>query len=237
MKHFVLLTSTFVLALLSSCSVNQDRSMAEMIDQKRSAARFSSVELAGPIDIDYHQSDKHSIVVTAPKELLDRITTTISDGCLYISVKEDNKLFTNYDYDDVVITVSSPDLVGVRVTGSGSFDAKGIVDTDNMTATLIGSGDIEFEQLLCDQLSASVTGSGDIEFDQVRCLASQLNIIGSGDIEANFYKSGALECRVTGSGDIKLKGEVATTNLTALGSGDIDASQLRILSASKPTHK
>ena len=147
------------------------------------------------------------------------------------------------------VYVTSPDIVAVRLNGSGDFVSEKKVDTDNMAITLRGSGDISFDDLLCDRCKVDLIGSGDITLDRleaqsasatligsgdirlklIKVLDTTLSVKGSGDIKAEFGKGcGAVDCDLNGSGDISLQGKVARFHQSKHGSGDIDIDNLQI---------
>ena len=139
--------------------------------------------------------------------------------------------------------------MAVRLNGSGDFVSEKKVDTDNMAITLRGSGDISFDDLLCDRCKVDLIGSGDITLDRleaqsasatligsgdirlklIKVLDTTLSVKGSGDIKAEFGKGcGAVDCDLNGSGDISLQGKVARFHQSKHGSGDIDIDNLQI---------
>ena len=50
------------------------------------------------------------------------------------------------------VYVTSPDLIGVTLKGSGEFISSEKVDSDNLEITLAGSGDILFTEIICDKI-------------------------------------------------------------------------------------
>jgi hypothetical protein len=132
------------------------------------------------------------------------------------------------DSDDVTIYVTSPDFIGIELKGSGDFDCKQLLDTDNLDITLKGSGDIKFHDVICDQVNVSLVGSGDVELKNVKMLRSNIDLVGSGDVKVRFNESGSVESRLTGSGDITLSGTVKNYTSNVRGSGDMHTEGLRI---------
>ena len=102
--------------------------------------------------------------------------------------------------------------------GSGDFECLRLLDTDNLEISLQGSGDIEFDDVICDQVDVSLVGSGDVDVKNVKAQRSYINLVGSGDVKMNFDNSGMVEANLTGSGDITLNGKVKrlTAQLTPI---------------------
>lgn len=206
---------------------------------------FEAIEITGSMSVIYEQSDKFKVSVTAPRDLLDRITTTSEGGVLKVGMKS-NIFFFNVNNDDIVVRVSSPDLVGVSLKGSGDFTCNGMIDTDKMKVELRGSGDVDIKHLICDQLQVSLLGSGDVDMPNVTAINTDVNLMGSGDVEIgqhdvkntnialrgsgdvkmNLNNCGEIFTDIAGSGDVTLEGTAKQERHSVKGSGDIHTNRL-----------
>ena len=89
--------------------------------------------------------------------------------------------------------------------------------------------DIDLDRLDTKDLSASLIGSGDIGLHLWNTAETRLALKGSGDIDASFHQNcDAVACELRGSGDITLKGEVKHFSKEKSGSGDVSVGQLSI---------
>src|SRR3712207_1450480 len=114
-------------------------------------ANFEKIALVGSYDIIYTQADKYSIEVTGPERLVKQVRLSLSRGLLEVrnnsklfgvgNVNIGTGLFRSKRDNNVVIKISSPDLIAATVTGSGSFVAPRLVDTDHLELAVTGSGD------------------------------------------------------------------------------------------------
>lgn len=234
-SRLISIVALFAALLFTGCAPTNN--CADISVEQRQTPSFISISQIGSVDIVYKQSDKCTVVVDAPNDVIDKVKTSVDDGCLTVKY-ESNSDWRNFNRAGcVTVTVTSPDLVGVSIAGSGSFSADGLVDTDIMNLSVAGSGDITMKNLQCDRLKASVAGSGSLCLDSVRTLASSLSVAGSGDIKAHFLQSGPLNCSVAGSGDITVSGQVSHIDQTSVGSGDINVSALQLQPSSKPVRK
>ena len=77
-----------------------------------------------------------------------------------------------------------------------------------MNIVLRGSGDVSFEDIICDACTTELVGSGDVRMDHL-----------------DAKKSTAV---LVGSGDITLRGDVTRLNSYTRGSGDIHTQKLKI---------
>ena len=221
------------------------------VTQVRPIKGFEKIEVIGSPTVYYTQADTFSVRVEGPEDMVDKIVTTVDDGTLTIRNKGKIGMFNISlgDMNKLSVKVSSPDLIGVVVSGSGDFFSSRTVDTDEMQISLRGSGDISFERIICDHCVTELVGSGDISIDRLESQTSDASLIGSGDIQIRQWNvddtdvslrgSGDItidfvegcrkvSCHLAGSGDVDLKGRVKSMSKHKNGSGDIDTDQLMI---------
>jgi hypothetical protein len=240
-------------AMLSTSCVNMKVGLeGDVATEFRPLKGFEKIEISGSPNVYYAQADSFSVKVRGPKDGLENILTDVNDGTL--SIRNRGKMgvvnIVIHDEDEAEIYVTSPDLVSVRLNGSGDFTAEHRIDTDQMEVVLRGSGDMRINDLICDACHVELVGSGDIGIDRLetkesdvtlvgsgdiaiglwRVLSTRLSLKGSGDIKASFNEDcQAVDSELRGSGDITLRGVVSRFNMHKTGSGDIDTDQLRIV--------
>ena len=228
------LLAVLTLGILTSCSCSglnvKFSHTAAHAEEQRSLTGFERIELLGSLDIKYQQSDSFSVRVDAPVEILKKVVTRVEGDKLIVNMEGEGEMinFGVPDGDNVTVYVTSPDLLGIALRGSGDFECQHLLDTDNLDIMLNGSGDIKFDDIICDQINVSLVGSGDVELKHVKMLRSYVNLVGSGDIKVNYDNSGAVEANLTGSGDITLSGSVKDYKSNVRGSGDMHTEQLAI---------
>ena len=243
---FLFLVALF--AIVCSTQLYAFTSKNEVVET-RPLKGFERIRLQGSSDIKYTQGKTWSVRVKAPKSIIKNVVTRVEKNCLVVSIKSGSVFnFNSLKDNDVTVYVTSPDLIGVEVQGSGDFECKSKVDTDNLDLSLRGSGDIEFTDIICDRVRSSVVGSGDLEIKYVEARQSTIELVGSGDVKIRQSKveqtqielkgSGdvkvhcdqcqVVNCRLVGSGDITLTGTVRQLNKTSRGSGDIETGGLHI---------
>ena len=219
------------LVLLASCN-NVKKAPADQgrIEDYRQLTGFERVELSGSMTVEYMQADSFSVMVEGPKLMVDNVVTEVSGNKLTVKMKweEQARKANSRTTDHVTVSVTSPDLIDVHLNGSGTFSCHRRLDTDILNLVLNGSGEIEFEDVVCDRVRASLTGSGDIEAERIMTRLAQIELVGSGDVKMDFNNSGTVVARLKGSGDIKLMGEVSRLDSRVQGSGKIRSTALRI---------
>ena len=235
-KEFLSLIALVAFGMLTSCScnglnVNFTRTKP-LVERTRQIKGFERIELQGSLDVKYCQADSFSVLVKAPADVIKDVETRVDGNKLVVNMKGSNK-FLNIgvsDSEDVTVYVTSPDFIGIELKGSGDFKCKGLLDTDKLDISLNGSGDIEFDDIICDEVNVSLVGSGDVEVKNVKMLRSNVNLVGSGDIKVKYDDSGKVEANLTGSGDIELTGEVTEYKSNVRGSGDMHRNGLLVRS-------
>ena len=228
------LLAVLALGMLTFCSctglhVNYSHTEPQA-EEFRQLTDFERIELLGSLDVKYTQADSFSVRVDAPVDVLKKVETRVIGNKLVVNMKGSDK-FINFGVsrsDNVTVYVTSPDFLGIELKGSGDFECKNLLDTDNLDISLKGSGDINFDDIICDQVNVSLVGSGDVGIKNVKTIRSNIELVGSGDIKMKFDDSGVVESRLVGSGDITLKGKVKNLKNNVRGSGDMHTDDLWI---------
>lgn len=247
----ILMTIAVAMTSCVGSCINRTSFHTKYISELRSLKGFEEIEINGSPTVYYTQGDSCSVKVSGPEDYVKNILTETSGKTLTIRNKGKLGFFNIQldDEDELAVYVTSPDLIGIRLNGSGDFISNHRIDTDKMEIMLRGSGDINVKDMLCDrceveligsgdieldhldskELDASLVGSGDIDLQVCNVVDTRLALRGSGDISATFRENcNAVECELRGSGDITLKGEVKRFSQEKSGSGDISFSQLTV---------
>lgn len=255
MKKVNMMKSSVLLACVMMCvsCINEHKVLSafdsEKIAERRALEGFEKIEILGSPTVYYAQADSFSVCVKGPKTVVDDIITEVDGSVLKVRNRGKIGIFniTIGDDDKTAVYVTSPDLTRVQLNGSGDFICNGRIDTDRATFVLRGSGDIDVEDIICDDCDVELVGSGDFDINRLEAKDVSVSLIGSGDIEVNLsnvettsivlkgsgdiktvFKEGCrhVDCELQGSGDIKLAGAVSRFNQHKVGSGNIDSSRL-----------
>ena len=209
---------------------------------------FERIRIDVPCDIHYTQGDTTKVRIVASKnqlvskydvtvwgikhskkvylkDFIDQIDVTSDGGWLHISKKKRSN-WKGKNWLSVYIT--SPDLIEVDMHGVGSFKAEGDLDTDTLRLRLKGTGDMDFQNIICDRIEAHLEGVGNMDLHQLQTQHAEISLKGVGDLDAHFVKSGSVVCTLKGVGDIDLSGEVRSLQKRKKGTGKIDVSNLKI---------
>ena len=134
-KVNLILCGVLAATVLSSCVYRSEvLGKRVVLDSTRKTDVFNKVTLFASCNVHYKQGDTCSVRVVGDKQLVKNL----------IRMKPyKGDLMRLLNKTELNVYVTSPDLLAVKVAGSGDFEATGTVDTDTMRIALTGSGDIE----------------------------------------------------------------------------------------------
>jgi len=186
--------------------------------QSRNASSISQIENSTSIDVIYKKAATVSLTVKAESNLFSHIITETTNGNLKIRTDPRSLCFNASERP--LITVTSPGIDELLLTGSGDFKAD-TISGNSFTIKLTGSGDIFADKISCNDLSVTITGSGDTKLLNSTVQNADLLVTGSGNLDIKGTGDNG-HLRITGSGDIK-GGEflITTATGTISGSGNI----------------
>ena len=116
---------------------------------------------------------------------------------------------------EVVVMGPSPKLV--YASGTGDIQVEG-VSGDKLQVVQKGTGDIRVNGRV-NRVEVQLMGSGDIELDELQADSAKVQLNGSGDVEVQASK--ALQVDLRGAGDVKVRGNPSSRQISNIGAGDI----------------
>ena len=207
---------------------------------------FDRISIPDFVDVYYTQgSDQQCVTLTCDENLFEYYHIEVKDGELIVDCKR-----SFYNNIDTYVTVCSPVLNGVKLSGSGglyidevltaedifTLEVNGSGDADiagittrSIRTSLSGSGDVEIEKIEAESATFRSSGSGDIEVDNLTAESIKVATTGSGDCTLRCKDSGTLDIQISGSGDITASGTArAIVNISTTGSGEFNMSDLTL---------
>ena len=187
---------------------------------------FDRISIPNFVDVYYTQtSDQQSVSLTCDENLTEYYKIHVRDGELIVDCKRsfNNKI-------DTYVTVCSPVLNGVKLSGSGDlYIDEAVTAEDIFTLEVNGSGDADIAGITAESATFRSSGSGDIEVDNLTAESIKVATTGSGDCTLRCKDSGTLDIQISGSGDITVSGTArAIVNISTTGSGDFNMSGLTL---------
>lgn len=153
-KAAMLLLAVGAVMTLSACSEMREVKTAfvgedsdSIVTQNRKVDKFVAIRIDGSPMVVYEQGIETKVRVEGGKKYADNIETFVDDGVLVVRHRKNSfNIFTNMRKGtSPVVYVTSPDLVAVKLSGSGDFVCEGPLDTDKLHVLLSGSGDVDFK--------------------------------------------------------------------------------------------
>ncbi len=185
-----------------------------VISETRSVSGFDSIDLQGSGSVTVSLGSDESVLVEADDNIVPLIETTVQNGKLVISTKDNTNINTR---TGIHITVAMKSLKSLTLSGSGEIQTKGKFG-DSLSVMLPGSGSITVEGGV-DSVNISLPGSGNIYCDQLLARSATVSLNGSGTI--SVYASESLDASLRGSGTIRYSGNPSQVNKSVTGSGNI----------------
>jgi hypothetical protein len=183
-----------------------------LASQTRDVPAFAAVELTGATNVTVGVGGATSVVVSGDDNLLSHVTTEVEDGMLAIGTEGSFQTTA-----PLSVTVSTPSLDAVELTGSGEVVVTG-VEGPSFDATLSGSG-VLLATGMADRLDATLSGSGDLRLEEL--VASQASAVVSGTGRLDVHATESLDASVTGAGEIVYRGEPVHLTESVTGTGTI----------------
>ena len=191
--------------------------------------------------VKYTQGLNHECTIFASPKDMEHVKAEVKNNQLYLSVIIDKKKMKKMKYstsilsEDVIVYVTSPELVKASCVGSGEFIATTDIKSEDVKFDISGTGEIKLKKVTADNMTLNIAGAGDIKIDNVDavCQKTVLSVAGAGEISASFTDCNELKCSIAGAGEIELKGKVANYSESIAGAGKIKKDGLKITGKSK----
>ena len=223
---------------LTACSQNMIQGSGNVVTESRDVSGFNSVSISGIGRVIITQVDKEALTIEADDNIMEHITSEVSDGTLILGYKEDLSLESA---SPVVFRVNLKNLISLDNAGTASFEVDK-VNTDQLQITKSGTGDIKIIELNAKDINVSAEGTGKIELggsvenQEVDLLGTveyhapdvksqNANVSVDGTANAFVWVLDSLDVVINGSGEVHYYGSPSVTqdisgtgSLTHLGS-------------------
>ncbi|HWM88904.1 MAG TPA: head GIN domain-containing protein [Kofleriaceae bacterium] len=208
-----LATIALVLLALPGCFGPQIQGSGNAIQQPRSVAGFRRIEIKGSTDVVATVGPATQVTVSGDDNIVPHVRTEVRGDTLIIDMERGSYS----PRADLVVTISTPALDGVSISGSADAQVKGVV-AERFDAHISGSGNLDVRGT-ARQLEASISGSGDMRLYGLSCGRASVEVSGSGNVELTAAE--ALDAQISGSGDVRYRGR-PHTQVKVSGSGSVE---------------
>lgn len=199
-------------------SANCTNGEGAQVTRTLSLDAFVAVELSMAANITVKQGDKQEVKAIGESNIIDLISTKVSNGMWTITTKDD-VCISNYQ---LAFELTVPNVNKLTLSGSGNILVEDFMNQNKLRLETKGSGDIslnKFEGI--DQLDILMTGSGKLTAKQDIASLKDLNITcsGSGKYEGFPLSAENSTVKMAGAGNVELTA-TKTLNVTISGSGN-----------------
>lgn len=185
---------------------------------------FHELNVVGSPSVHFTQkAGKPSVKIHTSDNIAEALNIYEKNGTLYVGFKKDY----NVSYSKLDIEITAADLNSISLSGSGDIYLDNGLNTDKLTVSLAGSGDIAGKNIRCTQLTASLGGSGDVNLTDVECSTATANLRGSGDLALQGLLTSTVTASIAGSGDLTVAGKAEKASYKVTGSGDLHATGMK----------
>ena len=228
MKKILFFVAVFF-ALASCYGLSGEKGNGVSVDSELEVEEFASISIPSFVDVYYTQTADGSqrITLTCDENLLEYYSVAVEDEVLVVRVRRGivvNPKVKTY------VTVCSPVLRGVKLSGSGDMfiDGPVVAGGFDFPVSITGSGDFNASgSIQCLSFSSSLSGSGNCLVQGAVLAASPatIKITGSGDCSLGGLVTNSTEIRIGGSGDVDIDGLTSDKVFVSVaGSGDCSLS-------------
>lgn len=198
---------------------------------------FNKVKFEGSAQWVLIPSEMEKVVIECENEdVFNYIETKQKGGLLTISTTDKNKNITKL-FKSVTIKVYFKAIKSVALSGVGSVKTEAKINSQNLTATLRGTGNMDLD-IQCSEFTGNMYGTGNLKiigttnnaiinvegvggFEGYGLISSDMQIKVSGVGGASVHATNSLTATLNGVGSIKYKGDPKTKNLNTNGLGSI----------------
>lgn len=226
--------------VLAGCGGGTVRPSKNRITKKYSIDAFKRIECNAAVNLVFLQEERTSAEVQGPDNIVPNLIVSCRDSTLRISVKEGFKFKNLKGSDNTTLTVTSPELNGIRLKGAGNITLKDSVKVDNIEIGSFGAGNFKAEALTANNLDVRSEGVGNLTLKgKTRSAVYYIDGIGNlnakgmmaADVVAeqngigniSCYASETITARTQGIGNLDYYGNPEVKEISKNGLGNINA--------------
>lgn len=216
-----LIFSALSLAMLVACTALNAQTESRTVTLDGS---WDAINLAGTQNIHFDigpEGDPITVVGT-PNDL-DNLEVYITGGTLTVRFRKGYKTLGRNKVD---IYVKNPTLRKAQVSGTGTIDISGRLDSQLNEFSVSGTGRIYVESINAKDASCKVSGTGRIECSDIKTDKLTASVSGAGRVTLSGIKTGSIEARTSGTGRVTVSGETVSAKYSTSGTGGVHAEEM-----------
>lgn len=169
----------------------------DYVDQIRDIEAFNAIDISGSFEIEIVDSPNQLLVVSAPEDFMDRITTNVTNETLFIS---SNGIVLN---DPVKINLSAQQLQSIVAKGAVAIESNSTFRSDNLYLFLQGASKADLNVDVEKQLQLEMEGASKVKLEGVSH-SLKIKALGASEIDSKDLKADHADVYVAGASSAKL---------------------------------
>ena len=196
---------------------------------------FSKISFGLPETLHLSQGSNESVEIEASEEAFERMKFVADGSKLKIRSKRSNS-WKNWNNMKVTIYVTMKNIEEINLSGSGQIIGKNKFETDDLSLSISGSGNMEINtnsedvdlrisgsgkiglEGSADRADVSISGSGSVKGENFEVNVCKASISGSGSI---ITARKEIDARISGSGSVRYNGNPDQVSGHSSGSGKV----------------
>ncbi len=187
----------------------------ENVTEIKNLTGFDKIHLSIDADIYYTQDSVYKVEITAQQNILAVLKVEVQNNTLTFDYKRNV-----WDHKKVKITVHSPNMNELSISGSGDIIAQNLLTTNTLELSISGSGNVNIPALNAKSLKATTSGTGDVKISGGSVTGETLNISGTGNIDNEKLQTESATVKISGLGNVTVN-VTETLDVNISGSGDV----------------
>jgi len=177
-----------------------------MVTVTKDVTAFTDIEISNAIKVIYKQGPNHTVTAKVPENLVDYFRLTQSGN--EIELEFYGKNVNIRDRGDILVTVTSPRLKSVDISGASAFTSDEI--------SMVGD-EIEFE----------VSGASSVSLGKLKAGELKIDISGASSFSGNDVVAKTSDIEVSGASSVKLNGATEKMKLEVSGASSASLGKYR----------
>lgn len=188
------------------------------------AEKYDAINMAGTSILHFETGPAgQPLTVIGTAEDLDNLEISVKGGTLTV---RNRKGYRSKSRTPVQIYAKNPTLKKAGVSGTGTINISGRLDSQVNDFSVSGTGTVNVESVDCRNLTASVTGTGKVKCSSSRADKITASVSGTGTVELSAIEARSVKAVSNGTGTVSLSGTSDSGEMICSGTGSVRAEDL-----------
>ena len=225
---FVQFIAILMMLMSNSCvAYNAKTDFGANVKQNVSVSDFDELHISSALHVIYVAGNTPKVTLEGPKDLLKEIKVEQKGRTLILNRHKQTshpRKFQKDLTDFVTITVQSPALRSLDLSGASELKAKQIRANNDFLLSISGASELELGTLRCQQMNVSASGASEVDINKTVANHIEWEVSGASQIDLEAVAAHYFQATLGGASqmDATLNG-VETSGIRATGasSGEI----------------